>query len=86
MELDQYRHEDFVEMKRIETAIIRALLPFKATSDPLLAVVALTRCLRVMLRLGSKEAQAQLVPVLRAYLEGRTAPPGSGILWTPGES
>ncbi len=84
MELDQYRYEDFLEMKRIEVAVVNALEPFKANSDPLLAVIALTRCLRVLLRLGSKDAQRQLLPVVRAYLEGRATPPEHSLLWTPG--
>lgn len=82
---DKFKQAEFDEMKRIEQAIIKALQPFKATSDPLLALIALIRCARVMLRLGDQSAQRQLLPVVEDFLRGRTNPRGQGILWMPGD-
>jgi len=83
-----YKDIDFEQMKRVEDAIIKAILPFKDSTDPLLAVLALVRVTRVFLRNGTKDAQRGLLPVLFAYLEGRTQIPGdlneAGKLWTPG--
>lgn len=84
----RYKDVDFEQMKRVEEAIIKAVLPFKESTDPLLAVLALVRVTRAFLRNGTKEAQRTLLPVLFAYLEGRTQIPGdlndAGKLWTPG--
>jgi hypothetical protein len=85
MNLDQFKPDDVAEMKAIERAVIKALMPFREKTDPLLAVVALTRCLRVMIRLGDAEAQSKLLPVLEGYLHGRT-PILSSPLWTPGRN
>jgi hypothetical protein len=85
--LERYRFADYEEMKRVESAIIDALLPFKATTDPLLAVLALVRVVRVFLRGAPQQAQRELRPVLFAYLEGRTQLPNTneeaGKLWLP---
>jgi hypothetical protein len=74
-------------MKRIEQAVIEAIIPFRASTDPLLAVLALVRILRVMLREAKPSAQRELLPVLFSYLEGRTRLPGetheAGRLWLP---
>jgi hypothetical protein len=85
--LERYRDVDFEQMKKVEGALIQALLPFKATTDPLLAVLALVRVIRVFLRGAPKPAQKEILPVLIAYLEGRTQLPRtseeSGKLWLP---
>lgn len=87
MSLETYREEDFQQMKRMEKAIIDAMLPFSGGTDPLLGVMALIRCARVMLRAGSKSAQKQLLPVLVAYLSGRMRPSGeSSLIWVPGDT
>lgn len=85
--LDNYRESDFEQMKKIEDAIINAVIPFKENTDPILCLLALVRCARVMLRAATKDAQRKLLPVLFAYLEGRTRLPGdtdpAARLWTP---
>ena len=84
---EQFRDADFEQMKRVERALIDAMVPFRDQTDPLLAVLALVRVIRVMLRAAPKQSQRQLTPVLMAYLEGRTRLPGDGTditpLWTP---
>lgn len=82
--MDNYRAEEFHEMKRIEKALVRALMPFAQSTDPLLGVLALARVMRAMLRKAPAPAQKQLQPVLRAYLEGRTSLEAP-ILWQPGD-
>lgn len=88
--LEQYRDSDFQQMKRVEDAVIGALLPFRESTDPILAVLALARILRVFLRAAPKLAQRQLLRVLIAYIEGRTRLPGddrdAGKLWVPHRS
>lgn len=83
--LETFRTEDAEQMKRIEQALHEALAPFAANTDPLLAVLALTRVMRLMLRAASKKAVEELLPVLFAYLTGAKRQPGqtSSLLWTP---
>jgi len=81
--LEQYRDIDFDQMKAIERELVAVLLPFRENTDPLLGVIALARVLRTMLRLGPDEAQQKLLPVLVAFIQGKTAPPGSGRIWMP---
>ncbi len=77
--------EDAAQMKRMQEAIVTALQPFMGTTDPLVGVLALTRCLRVMLRNCTREASRALTPVLVDYLRGRITPRHEGLLWLPGE-
>lgn len=81
---ETFKEAEAHEMKRIEKAVIRALMPFAGSSDPLLGVLALARILRTLLRKAPASAQKQLVPVLVAYMKGQTSP-DSPILWTPGD-
>lgn len=82
--LDTVRTEDAEQMKRIEQAIVDAVLPFAANTDPLLGVIALTRCVRTMLRAADTDAQKQLLPVLVAFLRGQMQAPGApSLLWMP---
>ena len=75
---------DFGEMKEIERAMLAVLIPMVQNKNPILAMFALIRCARVMLRKGAPEAQKVLLPVLFAYLEGKNAAPGApSILWSP---
>lgn len=83
-ELERWTPDDFARMKLIERAIIDTILPLVQNINPLLALFALIRCARVMLRKGDSDAQKALLPVLAAYLAGKTAPPGEqSILWLP---
>lgn len=83
--MEKWSDEDFAKMKLIERAIIDTLLPLVQNINPLLAFYALIRCARVMLRKGDAPAQRAILPVVFAYLEGRTRPPGDApLLWTPG--
>lgn len=85
--LERYKDSDFEQMKKVEGALIAALLPFKATTDPLLAVLALVRVIRVFLRAAPTPARKEILPVLFAYMEGRTQLPTAndqaGKLWLP---
>ena len=80
MELDHWRDEDFVKMKAIERELIEWLLPRVQQVNPLLALYVLIRCARVLLRKGEPEAQRAILPVIEAYLEGKTKPPVGGAL------
>lgn len=83
-ELTRWNAEDYAKMKLIERAIIDTILPLVQNINPLLALFALVRCARVMLRKGDADAQKALLPVVQAYLAGKTAPPGEqSILWLP---
>src|SRR5262245_49383169 len=83
---DQFRQEDADQMKRMEQAIINALLPFKENTDPILGLLALMRCARVMLRAARADAQRQLMPVLIAFIRGDMAPKNApSLLWMPSD-
>lgn len=83
-DLLKWRAEDYAEMKVIERAVIATLLPLIQNRNPLLALFALIRCARVLLRKGDTDAQKALLPVVEAYLRGRVKPPGEqSMLWLP---
>lgn len=83
--LQQFREEDAAQMRRVGKAVVDVLVPFlQGGTHPLLVVIALTRCLRVMLRKASKADQEEIRATLFAYIEGRTQAPGESMLWTPG--
>jgi hypothetical protein len=75
MALEKFRSEDVDAMKMVEREIVRAVIPFRPRMDPMLVALALTRCARTMLRLCPKNDQKELVPVLKAFLDGRVSPP-----------
>lgn len=84
MALEQYRPEDFEQMKAVERKLVDTLQPFTANTPPVLMVLSLIRCARVILRKCGKADQKRLLPVLTAFLEGRTRQPGdSPLLWLP---
>jgi hypothetical protein len=86
MALEEFRTADQEKMGEAQAVIVRALLPMLEVGvHPLILVFALVRATRVILRKTSKDEQAQVVPVLFAYLSGRTSPPATGgsALWTP---
>ncbi len=84
--LDVFRQEDADQMKRMEQAIVLALTPFKENTDPILGLLALMRCTRVMLRAASASAQKQLLPVLVTFLRGGMQPQGApSLLWMPSD-
>lgn len=84
MALETFRQEDADQMKRVEKALVKVILPFRAKTPPALVCLALLRCARTVLRLAPVNEQKELMPILVAFLEGRVAPPGEkSILWTP---
>lgn len=83
-ELGTWSPDDYAKMKLIERTIIDAILPLVQNINPLLALFALIRCARVMLRKGDDEAQAAMLPIIKAYLDGKVQQPGApSLLWTP---
>ena len=80
-----YSDEDFRQMKRIEAALVQTVLPFRATTDPMLLAMALTRMTRTVARLCNPNDTKALIPVLVAFLEGKVNPPGGdgSLIWTP---
>lgn len=82
--LDMFRQEDADQMKRMENAVVEALQPFKENTDPILGLLALLRCSRVMLRAASADAQKKLLPIAIAFLRGDVQAPGTpSLLWMP---
>ena len=76
--LREFRNDDMDQMKRIERALVQVLLPFRASTNPVIVCLALLRCCRTVLRLTSKSEQREITPVLVAFLQGRTTPPPAG--------
>lgn len=84
--LQRFKKVDEEQMNAVGKAIVAACVPFLQNgTNPMLVLLALIRCARVVLRKTSREDQKEILPVLNAYLEGRTQPPGSGMLWTPAD-
>jgi hypothetical protein len=84
MSREKWDADDMAQMKKIERAIIDVVLPLIQGVDPLLALYAMIRCARVMLRKGDTHAQRAVLPVIHAYLDGKTTAPGAGsLLWMP---
>lgn len=84
--LDTYKPEDVRQMKAVEKTIVQAILPFKENTPTILIVLSLIRCARTVLRLATKEQQKELLPILVAFLQGRTQLPeetGDSPIWTP---
>lgn len=70
--------EDRRQLADTQQAVLSVLLPLKERGvPPWLLCIVLIRCARVLLRLMSKEEQAQLLPSLKGYLEGRLTRPGA---------
>jgi len=77
-------HEDVREMKRFEGAFVQWVLPWRQSTRPGIVAIALARCCRTVLRLCPREEQAELLPLLVAFLEGKTQEPGDqSLIWTP---
>lgn len=68
------RADDVEQIKRVEAEVIRALAPFRENTDPALALFALIRCARMLLRSCPPDSHRQLLPVIRAFLEGQSSP------------
>lgn len=91
---DRYSDEDVARMTLIERAIIDAIQPLVEHVNPVLALWALIRCARVILRKGDGDAQRLLLPVIDAYMRGVpipsrkvSAPGRPSMLWqSPGPS
>lgn len=85
MALETYRPEDAAAMARFREAFVRWILPWKERMHVSLVAMVLIQCARVCLRLCEPADQAQLLPTLVAYLEGKASPPGGeqSLIWTP---
>lgn len=68
------RTEDMEQIQRVEAEVLRALAPFRENTDPALALFALIRCARMLLRSCPPDSHRQLLPVIRAFLEGKSSP------------
>lgn len=80
----QFGAEELNQMKRVENAIATAIMPFKnSRTETGLIVFALIRVARVLLWLYPDKVQAQLVPVLVAFIEGKGEPVDGGSLIVP---
>lgn len=65
-----FRTDDVEQMKRVENEVARTLAPFRGNTEAALAVFALVRCARLLLRLYPAKTQKELIPVLVDYLQG----------------
>jgi len=70
----EFRDVDAAQMKRVEQVIVEALAPFRAQTEAALAVFALARCMRTLLRLYPETTRQSLTDVVVDFLDGRTAP------------
>lgn len=70
----EFRQVDADELARIEQALVETLVPFRARSEAALAVFALARCARTLLRLYPEATRKALTDVVVDFLDGRTAP------------
>lgn len=79
---------DVEKMGEAQRLITQALLPLLDNGvHPLILVFALARALRVILRKAPKHEQAEVRPVLFAYIAGSTQQPAGGsTLWTPNQT
>lgn len=84
MAFEHYRPEDFEQMKAVERKLVDTLQPFTVNTPAALMVLTLIRCARLILRKCDRRDQKDLLPVLVAFLEGRTRQPGDpSLLWLP---
>lgn len=67
---------DAEQMRAVQKALIDAALPFRERTEAALVVFACVRIARTMLRLYNPKTQKQLLPVIIAFLEGKTTAPG----------
>lgn len=86
MSTEKWDDDDYRKMKEVEKVIIDAVLPLVQNINPLLALYAMIRCARVMLRKGDTNAQRMVLPVIHAYLDGKMSAPGApSLLWMPAD-
>lgn len=85
MSEEKFDSADAEAMGRVQSGLVRAILPFQATVPTWLIALALARVLRVIIRKAPKQRQRELLPQITGYLEGRTTQPGAGegLIWTP---
>lgn len=73
----QFRQPELEQMKRIENEVARTLAPFRANTEAGLAIFALIRCARLLLRLYPERTQQELLSVVVPFLQG--GPPPLGV-------
>jgi hypothetical protein len=60
-----------LRMQHIEVEVMKLLTPYRENTEAALVIFAILRIARSLLRLYSAQTQAQLLPVLVAFLEGK---------------
>lgn len=68
---------DYEQMRKVEHAILQAILPFQnGRTEAALVAVAMLRVARTLVEMYPAVTQAELLPVLTAFIQGRSSAPG----------
>lgn len=68
----EFSNEDHAQTARMQIEVAKALRPFARNTEAALAVSALLRCARTLIRRYPPERQMALVEAAQMYLEGRS--------------
>ena len=80
-----FSNEDQAQIAAMQRALAVALLPYRQNTQAALAVIALVRCARTLIRLYPNETREALTEASRRYLAGEAADEGGIIIpqgWT----
>jgi len=70
--MPQFTSEDHAQIARIQVEVAKVLRPFAHNTEAGLAVMALIRNARVLIRRYPPELQSAMNEAIRMYLEGET--------------
>lgn len=84
----EFSMKDFDQLKRVEDAITKSIVPFRNNrTEAALVVMAALRVARQILELYPAPTRETLLPLLVAFLKGETQMPGvsdpTHPLWMP---
>jgi len=82
----EFNNADAEQMKKVQSVITQAILPFRDSVEAGLVIFALVRCARILIGLYNPATQRELVSVCCDFLENREEPPGEAAqspLWMP---
>lgn len=68
----EFTGEDHAQVARIQLEVAKALRPFAHNTEAALAVAAVLRCARTLIRRYPPERQMALIEASQMYLEGRS--------------
>lgn len=70
-----FKDEDALAMKTVERAVVKTIMPYRERIEAALVIFALMRCARVLLRLYPPNTQKWILPLVIAFLEGKSEAP-----------